>query len=368
MQIRLSKTSLSNQEKKAVLRVLNKEFLGMGEEVGKFEKELTLYFKRYVSLVNTGTSAIQLCLEGLDIGQLDEVLVPSITYLSSYQAISAAGAKPIAVDVDPLTGNLSMKNLNKYLTKKTKALLWVHYAGDPSGFILCKKFCKEHQIHLIEDAAHAFGSKLNGIQVGCLDKYTCFSFDGIKNITSGEGGAVVTSDKKLKKYVDDARLLGVKNDSKKRFKYLRTWKPEVNIQGWRYHMSDINAAIGRVQLKRSNIFFKHRKKLARYYDRQLKNVKNIVLFDRNYDQVVPHIYPIKVENGLRNKLKNFLNKKGIQTGIHYFPNHRLSKYKTTYNLVNSETLYSQLLTLPLHFDLKKKNIDFICEMIKSFSK
>ena len=363
LRIRLSKSSISALERDAVDRVMQAEFLGMGPETQLFEQELSDYFCRHVSVVNTGTSAIQLCLQALGVGEGDEVIVPTITYLASFQAVSATGAVPVSADIDLSTGNLNLKSAISKISEKTKAVIWVHYAGDPAGFNELEKEFNKHDIPVIEDAAHAFGSAQHGKIVGTMGSYACFSFDGIKNITSGEGGAVVTNNSTVKSYVDDARLLGVTGDSKNRFNKKRTWVPEVTIQGWRYHMNDVSAAIGRVQLRRSESFFQARQNLAKYYDYKLANHEGLQLFTRDYTSIVPHIYPIRVKNNKRDLLRDVLEHSGIQCGIHYYPNHLLKKYQIDHPLPFSETLYQELLTLPLHTDLSYQNVDEVSACI-----
>ena len=248
--IRLSKSCLGKDEKSAVAKVLKKEFLGMGNEVKKFETELRNFFKREVVCFNSGTAALQVALQACDIGENDDVLVPSITYVASYQAISATGAKPIACDIDDDNLQLSLKDLEKKITKKTKAIMPVHFSGSVGKIREIYKFAKQNKLRVIEDAAHAFGSKIYNRKIGSFGDIVCFSFDGIKNITSGEGGCLVTNDKKVLNMSKDIRLLGVTNESTKRYSGHRSWISDVKYQGWRYHMSDINASIGRSQLKR----------------------------------------------------------------------------------------------------------------------
>ena len=191
-------------------------------------------------------------------------------------------------------------------------------------------------------------------------------FYGIKNITSGEGGCVVTNDEKAIASIKDLRLLGIKNDTEKRFENKRSWVFDVKDQGWRYHMSNIMAAIGISQLKRSKILFRKRQFLAKKYDTLLKNNKDIILFKRDYNKIVPHIYPIRVKNlKIKDKLIKLFLEYGIQIGVHYYPNHKLSffKIKKYLNLNNTNSVLPELITLPLHTDLKIKDINYICKIL-----
>ena len=363
--IRLSKSVIGNEEIKAVNEVLSKEFLGMGEQVMNFENNLSLIFNRDVVCVNTGTSALHLAVQACGIGHGDEILVQSMTYLASFQAISSTGAKPISCEIDPNTCTIDLRDAKNRITKNTKAIMPVHYCGNPGDLNKIYEFAKNHKLRVIEDSAHAFGTIYKGKKIGSFGDICCFSFDGIKNITSGEGGAVISSDKKFINKVKDLRLLGVQKDSDNRYKNERTWDFDVNSQGWRYHMSNIMAAIGIEQLKKFELFQSKRKSLAKQYVSELKNETKIKLIEIDYDLVNPHIFVIRVINGKRDFLKSNLEKSGIQTGIHYKPNHLLSYY-FSYNLPITESIYKEILTLPLHPDLSFSEVKFICNEIKNF--
>jgi dTDP-4-amino-4,6-dideoxygalactose transaminase len=360
--MRLSKSVIGEGEKQAVLRVMDREYLGMGMEVEEFENLLTSFFGRPTVCVNSGTAALHLALQGVGLGKGDEVLVQSITYLSSFQAISATGAKPIPCEVDPVTVTLDVKDVEKRLTNKTKVVMPVYYAGGIGKLDEIYTFAESNGLRVVEDAAHTFGSLYKGKKVGSFGDIACFSFDGIKNITSGEGGAIVTNDRKVLQKVRDARLLGVEKDTKKRFAGQRSWDFDVRYQGWRYHMSNIMAAIGIEQLKRFPEFAAKRQKLAKRYQENLSNTDSIELLEQDFDFIVPHIFVIKLRLGDRDDVRKNMLKKGIETGFHYQPNHFL----TLYNLDEScalpitEQIFPTLLTLPLHPDLEELDVDYIC--------
>jgi dTDP-4-amino-4,6-dideoxygalactose transaminase len=361
--IRLSKSVIGLEEIEAVTAVLKKEFLGMGEEVFKFEKELSSYIGSPTVCVNTGTAALQLALQACDIGTGDEVLVQSLTYLASFQAVSATGAKPIACEVNSHDLTIDLRDAEKRLTKNTKAIMPIHYSGNPGDLDAIYSFARKHNLRVIEDGAHAFGSFYKNNLIGSFGDICCFSFDGIKNITSGEGGAIVTKDEAIINRIKDLRLLGVSKDSDNRYKNQRTWELSVKEQGWRFHMSNIMASIGIEQLKKFKVFQEKRKELAKQYQKLLSGVTEVEFLDIDYNFITPHIFVIKVKNGKRNFLKTELEKEGVQTGIHYYPNHLL-EYYLSYALPTTELIYSSLLTLPLHPDLKKSDVDFICSIIK----
>ena len=368
--IRLSKSNLSFRERASVTAVLNREFLGMGTEVKKFESDLSNYFSRPATCVSNGTAALHLSLQALNIGPGDEVLVQTITYVASFQAISATGAKPVACDIDPETLTIDLNDAQRRITSRTKAIMLVHYAGGVGDLKSAYQFAKDFGLRVIEDAAHAFGSKYDGKLVGSDADIACFSFDGIKNITSGEGGCVVSSDLEVIRKIEDSRLLGVENDTNARFSNSRSWDFDVKAQGWRYHMSDIMAAIGRTQLKRINDFSIIRKSIAKDYDKALSKQQRVSFFKQDYESIVPHIYPIRilgltVDN--RECLRQKLKEKGVQVGIHYKPNHLLSFFSDSLAdpLHKAESVYPELLSLPLHSELTKADVKFVVSALLS---
>lgn len=364
--LRLSKSCIGANEKQAVLRVLNNEYLGMGAEVERFEQALADFFGREVVCVCNGTAALQLALQGVNVGAGAEVLVQSLTYLASFQSISATGAKPVACDINPETLTINLDDAERRLTEKTKAIMPVHYAGGAVGLDSVYDFAERHRLRVVEDAAHAFGSAYCGKKVGAIGDVSCFSFDGIKNITSGEGGCIVSDDAELLAKVRDARLLGVKNDTISRFQGRRSWDFDVDGQGWRYHMSDVMAAIGLEQLNRFPEFSEKRRGLARLYDKLLEDVHFLTPLKHDYSEVVPHIYVVKVgASHDRDKLRSQLENQNIQTGIHYKPNHQLSYYRDmTIDFPVTEREYLRLLTLPLHPDLSEDDVHMICSVLK----
>ncbi|MBL4888674.1 MAG: aminotransferase class I/II-fold pyridoxal phosphate-dependent enzyme, partial [Candidatus Lindowbacteria bacterium] len=250
--IRLSKCNLTQAERDAVQRVLENDFLGTGPETQAFEQEISEYIGGDVTTVcvNTGTSALQVAVQACGIGTGDEVLVPSLTFVASFQAIPATGATAIPCDVSLENALLDLDDAAQRITEHTKAIMPVHYASECGDLDAVYQFAKQHNLRVIEDAAQAFGCSHNGKKIGSFGDVACFSFDGIKNITSGEGGAVVTKDQDVVSRVKDARLLGVEKDTEKRYAGERSWEFDVKEQGWRYHLSDVFAAMGRVQLSR----------------------------------------------------------------------------------------------------------------------
>jgi len=365
--IRLSKSKIGEEEKSAVINVLDKEYLGMGEEVGIFEKDLSKLFLRDTICVSSGTAAVQLAIQACNIGFGDEVLVPSMTYVATFQAIKATGAKPIACDINEETYLIDLEDALSKISKNTKAIIPVHYTGGVGNLDDLYSFASKYKLRVIEDAAHAFGTKYKNKLVGSFGDIVCFSFDGIKNITSGEGGCVVTNDLKVIENIKNSRLLGVEKDSDKRYNNSRSWNFNVSTQGWRYHMSNIMAAIGIEQLKKFNKFAVRRKQIATAYDKLLSSNQNIRLLNRDYKNVVPHIYVIRIK-GLhdRDGLREAMYREGVEIGVHYIPNHFLNYFKSDkkITLPVTEKMYKEIVSLPIHPDVSNDDIEYVISTLK----
>lgn len=366
--IRLSQSCLGQEEIDAVTRVLRDGYLGMGQEVRLFEQELQNYISPEVDVVcvNTGTSALQLSVQACGIGAGDEVIVPSLTYVASFQAVSATGAKPVACDIDPTTGCIDVADAKKRITPKTKAIMPVHYASGFGNLEGVSEIAHRYGLRVIEDAAHSFGGSYKDKPVGAHGDIICFSFDGIKNITCGEGGAVVSKDKELTAKIQDLRLLGVEKDTMKRYSGQRSWDFQVNQQGWRYHMSNMNAAIGREQLKKIDKFGEIRRSLSEIYRNELSSAP-VEFLALNLSKTVPHIFPVLIPRNSRNELKETLFNQGIEAGIHYKPNHLLKNFEGT-NCLKAEEFWEKALTLPLHCNLKSEDVLIISKIVKDFCK
>ena len=366
--IRLSRSSISEADVEAVSTALRRGFLGMGAEVDAFEMELAQYIggNRHVICVSTGTTALQLALQACGIGSGDEVLVPSLTFVASFQAVSATGATPVSCDVLRETGCLDPDDAAQRITSRTKAIMPVHYASGPAPLEKIYALARQKNLRVIEDAAHAFGCQFNGIRVGAVGDVLCFSFDGIKNITSAEGGAVVTGDATVAEKVRDARMLGVEKDTEKRFSGQRSWEFDVKAQGWRGHMSNLNAALGRSQLRRLDTDFGPRRaQLGRRYVELLAGVPGLRHLNLNYGPIVPHIFPAFIAWGKRDVVREALKAENIESGIHYKPNHLLTLFGGgKISLPVAEELYAQMLTLPLHYELTDDEQERVAEVIR----
>lgn len=364
--INAAKPLLGKEELDAVAEVFKTGWLGMGDRVFKFETELkNLFGRKHAVCVNTGTTAIHLALDSIGIKEGDEVIVPSLTFIGSIQPILMCGAKPVFCDVESDDLNISVKHLRSLLTKKTRAIIPVHYGGEPCAMDEILDIAKKCGAHVVEDAAHAFGSKYKGKLLGSFGDITCFSFDPIKNLTCGEGGAILLDDDKTADIIIKKRILGIDKDTWNRYQHKRNWSYEVHLKGYRYHMSNINAAIGLVQLQKFGKFAARRREIARFYDKNLTGIKGLRFLKHNYDEAAPFNYTILADR--RDELMVYLEGKGIGTVINYIPNHDQPLFGgIKVDLPNTEKAYKDMVSIPMHAGLSDEDIKTVVGAIKDF--
>jgi dTDP-4-amino-4,6-dideoxygalactose transaminase len=367
--VRLMRSVVGSEELAAVARVIEDGYLGMGSEVQKFEQELTAYIggNREVVCLSTCTAALHLALQCCDIGPGDEVLAPSFTFVATFQAISASGATAVCCEADPLTGFIDVADAERRITSRTKAIMPVHLYGHTGDLDAVYALAKKYNLRVIEDAAQAFGTYYKGNMIGSTGDIVCFSFDGVKQITSGEGGALVTSDLEVANRARDARLLAVEKDTEKRYAGERSWEFDVHDQGYRFHMSNLLAAIGRVQLGRFDSEFRPRRvEICERYARLLGNVDGLRILDVDYENVVPWSFAIFIPDGHRDAVREALLAENIECGVQYKPNHTLSRYGGgSVSLPVTEQLYEEQLSLPLHPMLTDEEQDRVVAVVKA---
>lgn len=345
-------------------------YFGLAYKTNEFEIEIAKYLNtdRYVITTSTGTNALHLAMDTIGIQPGDEVIMPSFTFVATAQAVAMCGGVPVFCEVNPKTFLIDIEDVKKKITPRTKAIIPVHYAGRPCDMDALMKIREEMGIHIVEDAAHAFGTYYKGKRIGSFGDITCFSFDSIKVMTCGEGGAIVTNDEAFDDLSRKKRLLGIDRktmhikDWKK-----RSWIYDVPTLGYRYHMSNINAAIGLAQIKKIDKFIARRQELCKLYDKELESVEGIGRIPDGYNDITPFMYVIRVKNGKRNQLKDYLMKHDIESGISYIPCHHFSLFhKDTDNLPITDNIFEEILCLPMHYELTDENIKEVVAVIKEF--
>ncbi len=355
-QIKLFDQSTDQKEFTAIKKTLKSHFWASGSSSGSveiFEKSFQKYIKSKSCIaVNSGTAALHLALSAFDIKN-KEVILPSLSFVSTAHAILYNGGIPKFVDINPDTMCIDDRQLENYITKKTKMIIPVHFAGIPCNMDNLKKICKKNNLYLVEDAAHAVGTIYNKKKIGSHGDAVCFSFHPTKNLPTPSGGAVTINSKnynKLSNLIKGMRFCGI--TKRKEFSY------DVDRIGWNYYMNQFSAAIGVEQLKKLNSLIKKRNYVAKRYFDELK-IDHKMNFDKNNAY---HFYWICVKN--RKNLMKKLKQVGIETGIHYKPIHQMSFYKNSkMKLSNTENITKSILSIPCHPNLKEHEISFIIRNI-----
>jgi dTDP-4-amino-4,6-dideoxygalactose transaminase len=369
--IKVSQGCLAEEELAEVREAFAYGYFGMAHKVFTFEERLKEYLgAAQVVTTSTGTAALHLALAALDIGLGDEVIVPSLTFVASFQAIRATGAMPVACDIEPDTLQLDVADTVRRITPRTKGIMPVHYAGNPCNMDALLDLAASRKLRIIEDAAHAFGATYRGRKIGSFGDIACFSFDSIKNITCGEGGAVACRDAVVADAIRQMRQLGVKSSvsaaaADKRWN--RAGPFDVVGLGFRFHLSNINAAIGLAQLKKVEQFLARRRTICRQYDAAFAALDGVERLRINYEEAAPHVYVIRVHGGLRDGLKRFLEDRGVETAINYVPNHLHSYFRSDgLSLPETERAYAEILTLPLHCALTDAQVAAVIAAVREF--
>ncbi|MBN19316.1 MAG: glutamine--scyllo-inositol aminotransferase [Chloroflexi bacterium] len=359
MKINLFEPYIDEAEEKAVLETLRSKFWASGAGIGnvaKFENK----FKKYVNAdeclaVNSGTAALNIALSLFNIKNC-EVIIPSLSFVSTANCVLQNGGIPKFVDIDKKTLCLKPELIEKAITKKTKAIIPVHFGGFPCDMKKILSLSKKHDLKIIEDAAHATGASFSKKKIGSHGFAVCFSFHPVKNLGMPTGGMIAinhSNAKQFKNKIEARRWCGITNRNDDRY--------EVEEIGDNYYMNEISAAVGLKQLQKLNKMNSIRKNIAKNYEKNLEvNIK--MPFSQN---CAYHLFWICVKN--RKLFRQKMSEKGIQTGTHYKPIHTFSLYKNKVKLPITEEVGKQIVTLPMHPNLSENDIDKIIKFTNSFA-
>ncbi len=383
--IPFGKPYIGGEEIKFITNVIKSKWIGSGPITETFENNFKKYKKsKYALSVNSCTAALHLSLIYCGIKYNDEVITTPMTFASTINSIILSGAKPVLADIDPKSFNINPKEIEKKITKKTKALLIVHLAGLPCDMKSILKIVKKYKLKLIEDCAHAIESKYYNQHVGNFGDTGCFSFYTTKNLTTGEGGMVVCNNNEIYNKIRVARLHGLSKDAWKRYLPESVKTPakfehyDVTEIGLKYNMIDINAAMGVVQLRKIEKSWKKRKKIFEIYKKKLLKlpIKTQVFTNKNIRHAY-HLFLLVIDKNKTKKNRDdlilFLKKSNIGCGVNYRSVTDMSIFKkkfgwTNKTCENSKYLGDNTLSLPLYPDLTIKDVNYICEKIQKFFK
>lgn len=372
MKIPFSHPWITNEDVLAVKKSLRNQWLSNGPNLHEFENNFrkTLQVKHALG-VSSATAGLHLALRALNIQPGDEVIVPTMTFAATANAAIYCGAIPILVDVEYDTLNISVQEINRKITKRTKAIIAVHYGGQSCDMSEIMKICKKKGIKLVEDCAHALGTTYQNKHCGTIGDVGVFSFYPTKIITSGEGGMVVTNDNSVAEKIIKLRSHGINISADKREKYGQ-WYYEIDDLGYNYRLDEMSAALGNSQLKRYKIGIQKRREIAHTYDEYLQNIDGIIIPKRfSKSNHVFHLYAIKIEDHYplsRDQLFTHLAKNGIGCSVQYTPIHRFSYTKkyTKFNDMDFPTannLYKKILCLPIFPGMTKSQVKKVVNIL-----
>lgn len=368
--IKLFELNYNHEEEDAISRVIQRRWISGGPELQSFENEFSqhLNIPHAVALSNC-TAALHLGLHCAGLGLNDEVILPSLTFVATANAILEVGAKPIFVDVtskDELT--IDPLEVIKAITPKTKGIMAMHFAGFMADMKSLRQIANEHNLLLFEDAAHSPGASRDGISVGQLSDFSCYSFYSNKNISCGEGGMLVTKHSHLADKAKKLRSHGLTTSAYDR--EIGKSFYQVEEAGFNYRMTDLHASLGRIQLAKYPEDINKRKERYHYYKKGLSSIPHVHIpfEDSSFTHAAYHIFVIRFDQPVKQELQQFLNERGIQTSFHYPAIHQFEQYRDSqeFNLPITEFLQERMITLPFHGNLDFKDIDRIIQGLKEF--
>lgn len=365
--ISLFKPYYGEEELEALRPVFESGWIGLGQQTSLFEEKFASFAGAPHCIgLNSGTSALDLAIRLLEIGHGDEVLVPTITFVSTAHVVAYNLAQPVFCDVDYHTLNIAPEEIVKRKTRRTRAVMVVHYGGRPADLDAIREAAGD--IPIIEDAAHATGAFYQGRHVGTFGAAGCFSFHAVKNLAMGDGGAIVLSDPEMAERAKRLRWLGIDKNTWDRSNLGESywWEYFVDEIGLKCHMNDIQATLGLVQLGKLEAMNRRRREIVEMYRERLGSLDMIELppeDDENHRSSW-HIFHIKCDD--RNRLSTALSSQGISTGVHYKPIHLYSCYGNRPSLPAAETAFQKILSLPLHPALTDEDVDLVCNAINAF--
>ncbi len=364
---------ISNDDKQIVNKALDQTMLTFGPQLEKFESDFSKYTKaKYAIAVSNCTAALHLSLKALGIKEKDEVIIPDLTFVADANAILACNAKPVIVDINKNNFFLSISNLKKNITKKTKAIIPVHIYGQICNIDEVLDVARANNLKVVEDCAHAIGTFHKSKHVGTIGDTGCFSFYPTKNITTAEGGMVITNSKSIADKIRQLRSHGMSKSLKRRYMHGYPWVFDITEPGYNYRLDEIRCALGISQLRRVTKINKMRKKAASYYNSKLQNIPGIILPDMVTDRSHSyHLYTIRVTKSFgmsRNQLFKKLKQAGIRTTVYWMPIHEYtaySKHVKQSNIRITSKIYDEILSLPLFPNISKKHQNAVISCMKS---
>jgi len=349
-------------------------FLTNGPKLDSFEQKFKKFTKsKYAVGVSNATSALYLSLKALGIKKNDEVIIPDLTFAATANSVLQTGATPVLADINEETLNISAESIIKNISRKTKAIIPVHLAGTPCDMQKIMRIARSNSLKVIEDCAHGIGTSHNKKHVGNFGNAGCFSFYPTKNLTTIEGGMVITNDKKIADFIQLARNHGMSRSLMSRYSTGKPWEYDIKDIGYNYRLDEIRSALGISQLQKLTILNKKRLIAFRYYNKELKNIPGLIVpNEKNFKNNSCHLYIVRITPDAkitRDKLFYSLRKKGIGSSVHYKPLHEFTLFRkkgtSRDSLSISKRMYKEILSLPMYPQLTRHSQDYVIKSIKS---
>ncbi len=379
MKVPFFRLKLTSREEKAVLKVLRSGWVTTGPAAGELEDKVKqISGTKYAVAVSSCTAGLHLSLEALGIGRGDEVITTPFTMAATVEAILYTGAVPIYADIDPITLNIDPARIESRISSKTKAIIPVDIAGLPCDYVGIRKIAQKYNLFIVEDAAHSLGANHKGKPIGSIADATVFSFYSTKNITTGEGGMVVTNKKGLADKMRRLSLHGMTSSGWKRYSG-GGWKYDITDLGYKYNLSDLAAGLGLGQFERFEILQKKREKLAQRYLEGLKRLGTYIELpgvDKR-SRHAWHLFIIKINPDMwklsRDEIINELEFHGVGCGVHFIPIYNFSYFKkyqdwSPSEFPDTEWCFKRVISLPFYTDLSINEIDYVIDVISALGK
>jgi len=370
LKIPFHRPHITNKEFESIKDSLLSGWLTMGPKTMEFEEAFKQHIgSDYAISLNSATAALHLALNAIGVKQGDEVIIPTNTFVATAEAVAYSGAIPVLCDIEPNNHNINVDLIQDLVTTKTKAIIPVHFGGNPCDMDEIKKNANHFNLKIIEDAAHALPSSYKNKKIGTLSDAVCFSFYATKTLTTGEGGMVTTNNSKIAEKVRTQRLHGINGDAWKRSKQDNDWYYEVIDLGYKYNTTDIQSAIGLVQLEKLEWMRDERKMIAEKYKNAFAGKLNFIKED-NKNESSWHLFVIKIGN--RDELHQKLKEKGISTSVHFIPIHKHPYYKNRFSLNNenfpvANLVFDQSLSLPIYPGLGESEVEYIIKYVLEYA-